>query len=109
MTWKATEQELDLVSVTPSCIVVSLPPLPAFEPRDVCMWTTAFDTIPHLYHFSREPETKLCHPGGKCCSDSLALYREGSTETRYCGPYSRNFIIQAASFKCLQGPGSERD
>lgn len=73
MTWKATEQELDLVSVTPSCIVVSLPPLPAFEPRDVCMWTTAFDTIPHLYHFSREPETKLCHPGGKCCSDSLAL------------------------------------
>lgn len=37
------------------------------------------------------------------------LYRDGSTENRYCGPYSRNFIIQAASFKCLQGPGSEHD
>lgn len=61
MTWKATEQELDLVPVTPSFAVVSLPPLPAFEPRDVCMWTTSFDTILHLYHSSRGPETKVCH------------------------------------------------
>lgn len=72
-TRKAAERKLDLVPVTPSFIVVLLPPLPAFEPRDICVWTTSFNTVPHLYHSSRRPENKLCHPGGKCCSDSLAL------------------------------------